>query len=124
LNNCLNIDFICAKLEECIEKVFATKVNSSHSLVVVLDPPRNGAHPSVIKCLKKASIASKIDKIVYVSCSPAQASINFDALMRPASGKSAQYLPVEAVSMDLFPHTKHCELVVAFEPVAAEEASE
>lgn len=120
INGVTNINFVCAKLEACIDSVISS-IDAADSIVVVLDPPRSGAHASVIRCLKKKSLAGRISRIVYVSCSAEQASSNFSALMKKGDAKqnnlsaTLHYTPTSATPVDLFPHTKHCELVVAFD---------
>lgn len=58
-----------------------------------------------------------LNKLVYISCNPAAASKNFIDLGRPMS-KTLQeepFVPIKAVAVDMFPYTKHCELIVYFE---------
>lgn len=58
----------------------------------------------------------KISKLIYVSCNPAACIKNFVDLSKPASKTmhGEPFVPVEAVAVDLFPHTKHCEVVFCF----------
>jgi len=54
---------------------------------------------------------------VYISCDPRAAMRNLIDLARPSS---KQYLgeplvPVKAIPVDMFPHTKHCELILCLE---------
>lgn len=55
--------------------------------------------------------------MIYVSCNPDAARKNFFDLGRPESKtlKGEPFVPVRAVPVDMFPHTKHCELVILFE---------
>lgn len=59
----------------------------------------------------------KLQRLVYISCNPAAALKNFVDLARPVSKTvcGEPLLPTKAVAVDLFPFTKHCELVVCFE---------
>jgi tRNA (uracil-5-)-methyltransferase len=82
--------------------------------VAVVDPPRGGLHPSVIKALRTCR---PLKRIVYVSCNPTGTFIE-DAvkLCAPQEGSSAvlrgpNFRPVVAVPVDMFPHTPHTELV-------------
>jgi 23S rRNA (uracil1939-C5)-methyltransferase len=72
--------------------------------VLVIDPPRTGMHPDVVKQVLELGTP----RIVYVSCNPA--TLARDAgLMRDVYGiKRVQ--PV-----DMFPHTYHIESVACFE---------
>lgn len=58
-----------------------------------------------------------VKRLIYISCSPASVSKNFVDLAR-ASSKTlygAPFVPVCALPVDMFPYTKHVELVVLFE---------
>ncbi len=67
---------------------------------VLLDPPRTGA-----KAIVKDLAAARTDKIVYVSCNPATLARDLRELL-PGGWRL-----MEAVAMDLFPHTPHVESV-------------
>ena len=71
--------------------------------VVILDPPRSGAHGKVI--LKILELAP--ERIVYVSCNPATQARDLKLLC--ANGK---YIIWEVQPVDMFPHTEHIECVV------------
>ncbi|WP_297518877.1 23S rRNA (uracil(1939)-C(5))-methyltransferase RlmD [Thermococcus sp.] len=68
---------------------------------VVLDPPRSGLHPKLIKKILK----DKPKSIVYVSCNPNTLAENLGKL-------SEGYSVEDAVGIDMFPHTPHVETVV------------
>ena len=61
--------------------------------------------------------AKKLNKLVFIACDPRAAIRNLVDLARP---NSKQYfgeplVPVKAVPVDMFPYTKHCELIVYLE---------
>lgn len=68
---------------------------------VIVDPPRSGLHPRVIKTL----IEMKPKRIVYVSC-------NFRRLVQELKEFLPHYGISEIKSLDLFPQTPHVEVVV------------
>jgi len=68
--------------------------------VVILDPPRSGLHPRVIKTLMERKPAT----IVYVSC-------NFHRLVEELKEFKKAYRVVSVAALDLFPHTPHVEVV-------------
>ncbi len=68
---------------------------------VVVDPPRAGLHPKLIKKILK----DKPENIVYVSCNPKTLSENLSTLRE-------QYEIVESEAFDMFPHTPHVEVVI------------
>lgn len=72
--------------------------------VMVIDPPRAGLHPKVIRRVLELSPA----RIVYVSCNPA-------TLARDLALLSEKYAPKAVQPVDLFPHTYHIESVVRLE---------
>jgi 23S rRNA (uracil1939-C5)-methyltransferase len=73
--------------------------------IVVLDPPRSGAGPEVIREL--AALGPR--RMVYVSCDPA--TLARDAVHLAAAG----YHLVEAQPVDLFPQTFHVETVALWD---------
>lgn len=72
--------------------------------VVIVDPPRAGLHPKVVKTL----LEKLPERIVYVSC-------NYESFCREWKelGKAYELSSVEA--LDLFPHSPHVELVSLLE---------
>ncbi len=71
-------------------------------MVVVIDPPRKGTTPELIRAIAGA----KVGKVVYVSCNP-------DTLARDCAIFREQGYAIGAVTpVDLFPRTGHCESVV------------
>lgn len=84
-------------------------------IIAIVDPPRNGLHPSVIKSLRQMN---KINSLIYVSC-------NIDSLVKNCQELCSAYdphvdqgecLPVfapeYATPVDMFPHTKHVETIL------------
>ena len=68
---------------------------------VVLDPPRSGLHPKLIRKILK----DEPESIVYVSCNPKTLAENLGHL-------SEKYSIEDALGIDMFPHTPHVEAVV------------
>lgn len=73
---------------------------------IVLDPPRSGISEKVLQLLKAQRKASKI---VYVSCNPATFARDTGFILQ--AGYALQRLGIA----DMFPHTKHIEVVAEFE---------
>lgn len=110
-NNITNSEFFTGKAEEILGSVCFNSKNED--VFAIVDPPRAGLHQKAILKLRKIT---KINRLIYVSCNPNLALRNFVDLGRPES-KSLDgefFVPIKAVAVDLFPHTKHCELVVCF----------
>lgn len=101
-NDVANAAFEAAKVEDVVTRpsgALAEMLGAAD--VVVLDPPRAGLHPRVVKTL----VAHAPPEAVYVSC-------NYRALARELP-MLTQAFDVAAVRLvDLFPHTPHVETVV------------
>ena len=93
INNVDNIEFICNKVENCIDKF-------NNIDLVIVDPPRSGLDKKTIEYLK--IINSK--KIIYVSCDPA-------TLSRDLKELNTNYNIVEVTPVNMFPRTYHVETV-------------
>ena len=72
--------------------------------VMIIDPPRAGMHPDVVKVIMEAAP----ERIVYVSCNPASQARDL-AMMSP------MYEITAVQPVDMFPHTPHVENVVLLE---------
>ena len=73
----------------------------SENDVVVLDPPRSGAHPEVLKSVAK----SRCRRIVYLSCNPARLARDLKLLC------DRGFSPVEIQPYDFFPQTPTIEVL-------------
>ncbi|PIA34532.1 hypothetical protein AQUCO_03700068v1 [Aquilegia coerulea] len=132
------------ELEESEEKngSIPTTKPQYRNVVAIVDPPRVGLHPVVIKALRTHP---RLRRLVYISCNPESLVANAIELCTPSSDKtdkgnnnnnrgwrnmssaglarrrtksmpeSEPFRPVKAMAVDLFPHTPHCELVMLLE---------
>ena len=98
LNHIDNCQFIVGKAEE----VLTEREDLPKPEVVVVDPPRKGLDPAVIKALLSAAP----ERIVYVSCAPA--TLARDLRLFADGG----YLVRKVQPVDMFPHTIHIETIV------------
>lgn len=59
----------------------------------------------------------QIKKLIYISCDPSAAMKNFIDLGRACSKtmRGDPFILTKAVAVDMFPHTKHTEMVLLFE---------
>ncbi|GAB1607960.1 tRNA (uracil-5-)-methyltransferase homolog A [Argonauta hians] len=112
LNGIRNVEFLCSRAEDATERM--NSWSRGQKAVAVVDPPRPGLQPKVMYALRRCHF---IKRIIYVSCNPVAAIQNFTDLMRPKSrrNKGEPFFAVKAVPVDLFPHTRHCEMVVMFD---------
>ncbi|MGC9196814.1 MAG: 23S rRNA (uracil(1939)-C(5))-methyltransferase RlmD [Syntrophobacteraceae bacterium] len=100
LNNIDNCSFFGGDLKDVIAKASQT----GRPDVVIVDPPRAGMHPKVVKSL----LETLPEKIIAVSCNPA-------SLARDAALLLEAYTIGQVQPIDLFPHTPHLECVVRFD---------
>ncbi|KAL0838662.1 hypothetical protein ABMA28_016735 [Loxostege sticticalis] len=114
LNAIQNCEFFAGRAEDILPSVLARAGYTSQDLIAIVDPPRAGLHMRAVTQLRNAK---KVKRLVYISCSPSAAVKNFVDLARPSSKtlRGAPFVPVRAVPVDMFPHTKHVELAILFE---------
>ncbi|NXT55312.1 TRM2A methyltransferase, partial [Pluvianellus socialis] len=114
INDLNNIEFHCGKAEDIVPSLI--NVLAPQNLITIVDPPRAGLHSKVILAIRRAEY---LKKLIYVSCNPRAAMNNFVDLCRAPSNrvKGASFRPVKAMAVDLFPQTRHCELLILFERV-------
>lgn len=86
-------DFTAAKAEDMSWKDIPADV-------VILDPPRSGLHPKVLKTV----IEKRPETIVYVSC-------NYKRLVEELKQFKEHYAIEQLAAIDLFPHTPHVEVI-------------
>jgi 23S rRNA (uracil1939-C5)-methyltransferase len=94
LNSVQNCTFITADVNEFLKREEKREYD-----LVVIDPPRAGCHPDVVKSLIKL----RPKKLVYISCNPT--TLARDVKDFVGEGYSLD----RVVPIDLFPHTFHIE---------------
>lgn len=102
VNGITNCEFFAGDMKDVLTPGFIAE--HCRPDVMIIDPPRAGMHPDVVKVILEASPA----KIVYVSCNPASQARDL-AMM-------AEHYRITAVQpVDMFPHTQHVENVCKLE---------
>ncbi len=99
-NNVDNVVFLTETVEDYLREEQNHYGHLQSNSVVVLDPPRSGLHPKVLKRL----LLLKPREIIYVSCKPEVFAGELNALR-------SQYELRDVYAFDLFPHTEHVELL-------------
>lgn len=104
-NGISNCEFFAGDMKDVLTEAFI----SAHGRpeVMIVDPPRAGMHPDVIKVI----IGAEPRRIVYVSCNPASQARDC-ALLAP------KYRITKVQPVDMFPHTQHVENVCLLEKIA------
>lgn len=99
--NCIeNCTFFAGDMKDILTSDFIEQHGKPE--VMIIDPPRAGMHPDVVKVILEA----KPERIVYVSCNPASQA-------RDLAMMSEAYEITEVQPVDMFPHTMHVENVCA-----------
>lgn len=106
LNNIKNCDFILGDLKDRLTKNTDWFYEHPKPDVVIIDPPRSGIHPKVIK---EISILQP-KRIVYVSCNPATQARDVKSFVE--SGYELEKIQ----PVDMFPQTFHIESVASLTP--------
>ncbi|MCD8206110.1 MAG: 23S rRNA (uracil(1939)-C(5))-methyltransferase RlmD [Clostridia bacterium] len=113
---------ICGKVEDKLPEVLSLTEGSKR--VIVCDPPRKGMARSVVRAVNDAAS----DKIILISCSPATFARDLGILtgslretdegLKKVEGfdmGSSPYEVTEITPFDMFPQTKHVEIVCVLE---------
>jgi 23S rRNA (uracil1939-C5)-methyltransferase len=95
-NGITNADFIAGDLRHLLKM----NINTRNPSVLIIDPPRNGMHPDVIR--EVLHIAP--ERIAYISCNPATQARDIALL-------SEGYELLDLQPVDMFPQTYHIECV-------------
>lgn len=95
-----NGEFISARVEEVFPDLL--KKFSPAGIAVILDPPRKGCQPEILRLLRETRPA----QIVYVSCHPATMARDLNIL---SAGGVFDLMRVQP--LDMFPQTQHVECV-------------
>lgn len=95
-----NASFV-AGLAEAV--IYSDEVKAFGARVAVLDPPRAGCAPGLVRAL----IESAVERISYVSCDPATLARDVSLLI------SGGFDLRKVQPVDMFPHTSHIETVVS-----------
>ena len=105
INGIVNAVYVCGRAEEELTKLIAAKEADGRfaaaSAVAILDPPRAGCRPELLRTAAEAGIG----KIIYVSCDPATMARDVKEL------RSLGYELAEVTPVDMFPWTGRIEAV-------------
>lgn len=115
-----NAIFIAGKAEDVTNDALAE--HATENCVAVVDPPRGGLHPSVVRTIRACP---HINRLVYVSCDQGPLVGNASGFCRAESKKvrGTPFRPVKAIAVDMFPLTPKVEVVVLFERDQADPAA-
>ena len=101
-NNITNCEFYAGDMKDILTPAFIEQHGRPD--VMIVDPPRAGMHPDVVRTILGAAPG----RIVYVSCNPASQARDI-ALM------AERYAITAVQPVDMFPHTQHVENICLLE---------
>ena len=113
-------DFVAAAAEKVLPATLA-KVPCDATIIAVVDPARDGLHPSVVSTLRAAE---RISRLVYVSCNPTATLVRDAAMLCSPPTKKYPGRPFKVTMsqpVDMFPLTGHCECVMTLDRMGKEE---
>lgn len=99
-NGITNCSFFAGDMKDVLTSDFIA--GHGRPNVMIIDPPRAGMHPDVVKVILEAAP----EKIVYVSCNPASQARDLALL-------ADKYCITAVQPVDMFPQTMHVENVCA-----------
>ncbi|RNF08812.1 tRNA (uracil-5-)-methyltransferase [Trypanosoma rangeli] len=110
-NNITNVTFHGGRVEQLLPDIInALPAEDKTDIVAILDPPRAGMTPTVLKWIRGTQT---IRRVVYISCEQKALERDCPPLTKPTT-KAYRGLPfgvVAGFAVDLFPHTPHVEMV-------------
>jgi tRNA/tmRNA/rRNA uracil-C5-methylase (TrmA/RlmC/RlmD family) len=95
-----NGQFIPAKVEDVLPRL--VNEMSAPETAVLIDPPRKGCGPEILKLLREA----RPRQVIYISCHPATMARDLNILCRENVFELSHVQP-----LDMFPQTQHVECV-------------
>lgn len=104
MNDVRNCTFVSGDMLKLFDTSFMEE--HGHPDVLIVDPPRAGMHPKVVRRIGEL----RPERFIYVSCNPMTQARDLKDLR--------DVYTIEAVQpVDLFPHTHHVETVVALRAI-------
>ncbi len=103
INGVKNCKFISGDLREKLYTDKSWMRETPKPDVIIIDPPRSGMHPDVVKAVAKI----KPERIVYVSCNPTTQARDIKLLIEYEPNYVIEFVQ----PVDMFPHTYHIESV-------------
>ena len=98
-------DFYPGKTERLL--FYTLRMCKLDETCLILDPPRSGCAPVVLKTLRE----QKPRKLIYVSCAPPMLARDIKHL------RAHGYRLVRVTPFDMFPQTQHCEAIAELEAI-------
>lgn len=99
------------KIEDCMAQISSELSGKGMRVVAIVDPPRAGLHPKVIKSIRTFI---GVNELVFISCAFKLAKENIINLCCEDSRncKGPPFSPVSCTPFDIFPYTSHYETLL------------
>ncbi|CBH09015.1 hypothetical protein, conserved [Trypanosoma brucei gambiense DAL972] len=110
-NGVRNATFNCGRVEHLLPSVISQlSPEDRMDIVAILDPPRAGVTPTVLKWIRGTAT---IRRLVYISCEQKALQRDCPPLTKPATKayRESPFNVVAGFAIDMFPHTPHVEMV-------------
>ncbi|KAK2159590.1 hypothetical protein LSH36_150g02030 [Paralvinella palmiformis] len=110
-----NAEYFSGLAEKLLPQILQDHIEEEDDIVAVLNPGRGGVGKKVTRALRRCE---NIRRVVFASCKPlGRMQFNMIELCCPINEEfvGEPFLPTKAIPVDMFPHTRHYELVVLFE---------
>ena len=114
INGLQNCEFVTGKVVNVISALVKNVRSTGAEVVAVVNPGRGGVDREVVEQLRSLPLLSSL---VYVSCEPEDRQVvnNLISLVKQEKkGKTEPFTLTEAIPIDMFPNTHHCEHVFVF----------
>lgn len=99
------------KIEDCMGKISSELSGKGMRVVAIVDPPRAGLHPKVVKSIRTFI---GVNELVFISCAFKLAKENIINLCCEDSRncKGPPFSPISCTPFDIFPYTNHYETLL------------
>ena len=119
MNELSNCNFMRGRVEVVLPQLVEDMKMMGGGVSAILNPGRSGVHYRVIQELRRLHL---LDTLVYVSCQPEDRKVFYNMLDlmapdkkgTPAKMMTTPFSLVDAIPVDMFPNTHHCEHVFVF----------
>ena len=107
------MEFITGKVEEVFASVYQSHSSASKSTkgCIVINPPRRGIYPVVMRTIHRMTQEQDIPSIYYISCYAESLKRDLDVFFG-LPGMREKYWVKQMITIDQFPGTDHSEVII------------
>jgi tRNA/tmRNA/rRNA uracil-C5-methylase (TrmA/RlmC/RlmD family) len=111
---CTSMEFITGKVEEVFASVYQRHKEEYPSITkgcIVINPPRRGIYPVVMRTIHRMTQEQDIPSIYYISCYAESLKRDLDVFFG-LPGMREKYWVKQMITIDQFPGTDHSEVII------------